>query len=172
MVLTGRPPHKPYSTISREDRWHMLCLACKYRGYLVPESFEMDRAQPSYSIDTIEFLIQRNRAASFCWIMGSDAYYGLPSWHRWRELFDLCNFVFVNRPTKEELIDDQMNEFCRKKMVRRIDTQINGQVLNLKLPMIDISSSEIRRIIKGQGRYVEFLPQTVADYISSNRLYG
>ena len=87
-------------------------------------------------------------------------------------MFDQCNLVFVNRPTKEELIDDQMNEFCSKKMVRRIDTQINGQVLNLKLPMIDVSSSEIRRIIKGQGRYVEFLPQTVADYISSHRLYG
>ena len=78
----------------------------------------------------------------------------------------------ANRPTKEELIDDQINEFCSKKMVRRIDTQINGQVLNLKLPMIDISSSEIRRIIKEQGSYVEFLPQIVADYISSHRLYG
>ena len=172
MVLTGRPPHKSNSIISIEDRWHMLCLACKPIDYLVPESFEKDRAAVSYSIDTIGYLRERNTEASFCWIMGSDAYYGLPSWHRWKELFDQCNFVFVNRPTKEELIDDQMNEFCRKKMVRRIDTQINGQVLNLKLPMIDISSSEIRRIIKGQGRYVDFLPQTVADYISSNRLYG
>ena len=172
MVLTGIPPHKPYSTISIEDRWHMLCLACKPIDYLVPESFEKDRAEVSYSIDTIGFLRERNTAASFCWIMGSDAYYGLPSWHRWRELFDLCNFVFVNRPIKEELIDDQMNDFCSNKMVRRIDTKINGQVLNLKLPMIDISSSEIRRIIKGQGRYVEFLPAPVADYINSHRLYG
>ena len=53
MVLTGRPPHKSNSTISIEDRWHMLCLACKPIDYLVPESFEKDRTEVSYSIDTI-----------------------------------------------------------------------------------------------------------------------
>ena len=35
--------HKGNSTISIEDRWHMLCLACKPIDYLVPESFEKDR---------------------------------------------------------------------------------------------------------------------------------
>ncbi len=171
MVLTGRPPHKPYSSISRDDRWHMLCLACNSRDYLVPESFEKDRAEPSYSIDTIEFLIERNLAASFCWIMGSDAYYGLPSWHRWRELFDLCNFVVVNRPMKEELIGDHMSEFFNRRMVKQIDAAKNGQILNLKLPMIEISSSEIRRLIKKQGRFFEFMPRSVADHIASRRLY-
>ena len=171
MVLTGRPPHKPYSSISRDDRWHMLCLACNSRDYLVPESFEKDRAEPSYSIDTIEFLIERNLAASFCWIMGSDAYYGLPSWHRWRELFDLCNFVVVNRPMKEELIGDNMSEFFNRRMVKQIDAAKNGQILNLRLPMIEISSSEIRRLIKKQGRFFEFVPRSVADHIASRRLY-
>ena len=171
MVLTGRPPHKPYSTISREDRWHMLCLACEFIDYLVPEDFEKDRTELSYSIDTIEYLVSRDSAASFCWIMGSDAYYGLSSWHRWTELFDLCNFVVVNRPIKDELIVDPMNEFLSRKMVKQIDTEKNGQILNLKLPMIEISSSEIRRLIKKQDRFIEFIPESVADHIASRGLY-
>ena len=171
MVLTGRPPHKPYSTISREDRWLMLCLACESLDYLVPEDFEKDRTELSYSIDTIEYLVGRDSAASFCWIMGSDAYYGLSSWHRWTELFDLCNFVVVNRPMKEELIGDNMSEFFNRRMVKQIDAAKNGQILNLKLPMIEISSSEIRRLIKKQGRFFEFMPRSVADHIASRRLY-
>tara|TARA_A100001011_G_scaffold118680_1_gene125201 strand:- start:126 stop:758 length:633 start_codon:yes stop_codon:yes gene_type:complete len=171
MVLTGRPPHKPYSTISREDRWLMLCLACESLDYLVPEDFEKDRTELSYSIDTIEYLVGRDRAASFCWIMGSDAYYGLSSWHRWTELFDLCNFVVVNRPMKEELIGDHMSEFFNRRMVKQIDAAKNGQILNLRLPMIEISSSEIRRLIKKQGRFFEFVPRSVADHIASRRLY-
>ena len=70
MVLTGRPPHKSNSTISIEDRWHMLCLACKPIDYLVPESFEKDRAEVSYSIDTIGYLRDRNTTASFCSSIG------------------------------------------------------------------------------------------------------
>ena len=172
MVLTGKPPHKPHSTISIEDRWHMLCLACKSRNYLIPEGFEKDRTQLSYAIDTIEFLLEQNNAASFCWIMGSDAYYGLPSWHRWKELFDLCNFVVVDRPNKEEWIGGQMNDFLSKNLVKRIDTKGNGQILSLQLPMIAVSSSEIRRCIKKQGRVSEFLPENIADYIDARELYS
>ena len=93
----------------------MLCLACKPIDYLVPESFEKDRAEVSYSIDTIGYLKNEIQRLVFVgsWevmlIMGCRVGIG------GKNCSILCNFVFVNRPTKEELIDDQMNEFCRKK---------------------------------------------------------
>ena len=79
--------------------------------------------------DTVEYLVNRDSAASFCWIMRSDAYYGLPSWHRWTELFDLCNFVVVNRPIKEELIVDPRNEFLKRKMVTIFHLDITTKTL-------------------------------------------
>ena len=172
MVLTGSPPHKPHSTIATEDRWHMLCLACKSTNYLIPESFEKNRTELSYAIDTMEFLTKKNEATSFCWIMGSDAYYGLATWHRWKDLFDLCNFVIVDRPQKEKWIGGQMDDFFRKRLVKRIDTQGKGQILSLQLPMIAVSSSEIRQCIKRRGCFSQYLPKNVADYIDVRELYS
>ena len=64
-----------------------------------------------------------------------------------------------------------MNEFLSRKLVKQIDTEKNGQILNLKLPMIEISSSEIRRLIKKQDCFIEFIPESVADHIASRGLY-
>ena len=104
--------------------------------------------------------------------MGSDAYHGLSTWHRYKELFDLCNFIVVNRPNEEEWIGAKINDFFTKKLVKRIDTRANGQIFILQLPMIAVSSTEIRRCIQKQERVTEFLPESVADYIDARELYS
>ena len=65
-----------------------------------------------------------------------------------------------------------MDDFFRKRLVKRIDTQGKGQILSLQLPMIAVSSSEIRQCIKRRGCISQFVPKNVADYIDVRELYS
>ena len=171
MVLTSRPAHKVRSVVSDDDRWQMLCLACKNKEMLIPEDFEKNQTGISFSINTLHHLTQKLPGARLCWIMGSDAFFGLSSWHRWEELFDLCNFVVVDRPDWKEKPSEQFAHFYQKNLVGKIDYGRNGQIYHIAAPMIAVSSSEIRALIR-EGRPVnDFLPERVADYVLEKRLY-
>ena len=171
MVLTARPAHKARSIISDEDRWEMLCLACQDKAHLVPEDFEKNQSEVSFSINTLKYFKQNLSGASLSWIMGSDAFWGLWSWYRWEEVFGLCNFVVVDRPKYRKKLSESFQNFYEENLVKKIDTRSNGQILRLELPMLSMSSSEIRNLIGQRLPVSEFLPRVVSDYILEKQLY-
>jgi len=103
--------------------------------------------------------------------MGADAFFGLSSWYRWEELFELCNFVVVDRPDSKEKPSKQFKRFYQKKIVGEIDYARNGQIYHVGAPMIAVSSTEIRQNISKGLSITEFLPEYVANYVLENKLY-
>ena len=171
MVLTSRPAHKAPSVVSDDHRWEMLCLACKNKEDLIPEDFEKNQSGISFSINTLHHLKQKFAGARLSWIMGADAFFGLSSWYRWEELFELCNFVIVDRPNSQEKPSKQFKRFYQEKLVGEIDYARNGQIYHLGAPMIGVSSTEIRQNISKGLSITEFLPECVANYVLENKLY-
>jgi nicotinate-nucleotide adenylyltransferase len=64
----------------------------------VADDRELRRAGPSYTIDTLASFRAEFPRRSLCLLLGMDAFLGLPTWHRWRELLDLAHVVVAHRP--------------------------------------------------------------------------
>ena len=52
----------------------------------------------SYSVDTLTDLRREHPQRSLCLLLGMDAFLGMPTWHRWREIFELAHVVVAHRP--------------------------------------------------------------------------
>ena len=149
-VPAAHPPHKPgQMAASYDDRYRMVELACQADPRFRPSRIEAGE-QKSYSVDTVEKVRSMGREPFF--IIGADAFAEVATWHRWRDLIQLTEFIVVTRPGH----DYTAPEGAR---VHRLDT--------VALP---VSSSEIRRRL-ALGDVPAELPPPVAAYISEKGLY-
>ena len=75
-------------------------LPSAIKGQVITSDIEIVREGPSYAIDTVEALkVKSNQSKDeFYWIIGSDAYEKIESWHRASELQELVNFIVIDRP--------------------------------------------------------------------------
>ena len=66
------------------------------------DRMEIDRAGPSYAIDTVKILRERfGPEASLTWLMGADSLISLPTWNSWKELIQEVNFAVASRPNHD-----------------------------------------------------------------------
>ena len=154
-VPANQPVHKdPSPILPASHRLEMLRRAVKgCPAFLVAES-EIERGGPSYSIDTVEELMEKFvLQGKPGYLIGDDLVEGFPTWKDAARLSRMVD-LFVARRT---LAAGLSLEYPHR------------VVANTVLP---ISSSEIRRRI-ADGRTVRFLlPDAVLEYIKANKLYG
>ena len=148
-IPAGRPPHKEAAT-PYEDRYRMVEIACAADSRFVPSRLE-EGAGKSYSIHTIERLKALDPAPLF-FIIGSDAFAEIKTWHRWRDVIAAVEFIVVARPG--HLINPPPGA-----IVHRLD--------DVALP---VSSSEIRRLL-ARGEVPPEVPPAIAEYIHDRGLY-
>jgi nicotinate-nucleotide adenylyltransferase len=185
MLLSARPGHRTEPGASVEQRWRMLQLACDDDPRLVPDDTEVRRAaavgRPSYTVETLEELRSGQPDAVFVWVVGSDAYRQIMTWHRWRELFDLTNLVVLHRPGTPFQLGGALARLTAERRVAGPPLESAGGVLVLEAAMKDISSTLIRRALADIGHaaadaaapaVADLLPPAVYTYIKTHQLYG
>lgn len=172
MVLSARPGHRASPGASAEDRWAMLCLACADDERLVPDDRELRRARPSYTVETLHEVREEIGEEGLIWVLGSDAFAELTSWHRWREVLELANLVVLERPGAPARLEAPLDEISSRHRVEEALDAPYGQILFLKAPMQEVSASEIRAEIASGRPVGHLLPERVATYISRHGLYG
>lgn len=150
------PPHKQDQQMTAsEDRIEMIRLAIRHIPYFRLSLIEFEREGPSYTVDTIEVLLNKYPGYHFSFIIGEDMVADLPNWHRVDDLIELVALIGVARPGSGF---DSDHEYAAR--VRRVDM--------LPLP---ISSTYIRER-KRKGKSIRFLvPEAVYHYIEEKRLY-
>jgi nicotinate-nucleotide adenylyltransferase len=129
--------------------------------YFKLSTLEVDRPGPSYTVDTLESLKdQLSSEASLFFILGRDTLAELPLWKEPRKVVQLCRLVVPPRLGSRDL--------------RHLEESIPGlleRVIQLDMPVIGTSSSEIRRRI-ARGLSVRYLvPPGVEEYITEQRMY-
>jgi nicotinate-nucleotide adenylyltransferase len=152
-IPTGNPPHKRAQT-PYEDRYRMVELACSADPRFVASRLE-EGAATSYSIDTIERLrAERAKAPdeTLFFIIGSDAFAEIGTWHRWEDVVRAVDFIVVARPGHQIVSPPGAR-------VHRLD----------KMPS-PVSSSEIRKRLARGETPTELTPE-VLDYIRVHKLY-
>ncbi len=163
-VPAGRPWLKVDKHISpARHRVNMVSLAINGRPYLRLSKMEIERAGPTYTVDTIAQLKgQMGAADELYFILGWDNLEDLPQWKEPARLISLCRLVAVPR-AGSPVPDPAALEAAVPGLSKRL--------IMLDKPEIDISASVIRQRVS-RGLSIEHLvPEAVAGYIEEQGLY-
>ncbi len=155
-IAAAQPWQKARKITEAGHREAMLHAAIDGEPRFVLDRIELERAGPSYTLDTVKSLRAADTDAQWFLIIGADQYAGLHTWRGWQQLLGLVTLAVANRPGLMPPVNME---------VLRTPHQV------VPLPMLDISSTDIReRVARGQA-IDALVPPAVARYIYSHALY-
>ena len=149
----------------------MLKLACEEHPDLVADDIELRRPGESYTVRTLEAVHAAHPGAVACWIVGQDSFATLPSWYEWQRITDLANLIVLDRPGQRATEPAELADLCSRHEVAQLDRRCHGQIFRLDLPMLEISSTEIRAMVANGKPVTHLLADPVYTYIRKHNLY-
>lgn len=168
MLVPSRiPPHRQDPVgASGEHRYAMASLAAALRRGWTASRIEIDRDGPSYSYDTLAELGTTHESTQIFFILGADAFAEIATWSRYPAVLDLANFVVVSRPgiTLDSLRERVPSAFSVRPAAKT-------RVILVEATTPDISSTDIRRRVCAGQSLSHLVPDSVAQYITTHRLY-
>lgn len=179
-VPAGDPPHRAAPVASAAHRLAMVELAIAGHPGLEADAREIRRTDRSYTVTTLEELRDQAPARALALIVGADAFLGLPTWSRWREIFELAHVVVVARPgvviegsMSPELADEWSRRLCRD--ASALEARAAGGLIRQDVTAHPISASAIRECLGRRADGIDavrgLLPVAVLAYIERNHLY-
>lgn len=162
-VPTGNPPHKNGLKADSFHRLLMVNMAVLSNDKFKVSDFEINNSEKSYTLNTLKKFHKLYENTEFFFITGSDAVIDLPNWYEPDEILKLCTFIAVSRPGIS--IDEVNNK------INEIKHKYDGNIELLQVPMLQISSTDIRRRFNMGISAKYLLPDTVEQYIIKNKLY-
>jgi len=160
---TRQPPHKLGSDLTPiEHRLEMVRLAIAPYPQFTLSRVDVDRAGPTYTVDTLRWLRQQfGQAVELYFIMGMDSLANLPTWHAPEQLIRQCRLAVFNRPGFSVNLD-------------ALEARLPGlreRVVFLSAPALDIAASELQRRVRAGESIAHQVPEAVARYIAKHGLY-
>ncbi|HET8553535.1 MAG TPA: nicotinate-nucleotide adenylyltransferase [Rhodanobacteraceae bacterium] len=153
------PPHRPAPSASAAERVAMLRAALRGQDRLKLDTRELDRSGPSYTVDTLTGLRAEEGNRPLVLLVGVDAFTGLSSWHRWRELFQLAHMGVLHRPGfPGDLPETLANEVKGRYTTDVADVHATpaGRVIKLDVTPLEVSATRIRQLLAA-GRDPRYL---------------
>ena len=174
MLPCGQPPHRGAPIATAEQRRHALELALAGQSLLRLDSRELERAGPSYMVDTLASIRAEIGQDGLCLILGQDAFNGLASWHRWEQLTELAHLVVITRPGVEPPETGPITALVEARSVESLDelrARPAGAILFRTVTALGFSASGIREQLANglSPRYL--LPDAVLDYLVQEGVY-
>jgi len=168
MVVSARPPHRIEPIVAAEERFNLLSLAVKDEPVLTADDCEINRAGPSYMVDTLRYYRQQMPSCSLVLILGIEAFNAFKSWHRWEEIIDLAHIVVTNREGFGNELDENIcgyvNQFITSDKAQ-LKQCTHGKIYRQPVTAIDISATDIRRRIKSKQSIEKLMPDSCCEYI-------
>ena len=97
VIPNGTPPHKE-KRIGETNKLRMTKLALGHIDKVKIDDREIIKETPSYAFLTFKELQKENPNDTLLWIMGSDSYSKIDTWHRYKEFIEEVNLVILSRP--------------------------------------------------------------------------
>ena len=143
-----------------DTRLRLVELAIAGNEYFQASRIELDRAGPSYAIDTVLALQAEYSSAELFYIVGADSIHEVLTWHRGAELFEYCRFIAAARPG-----------FDLKSASQKLTSQQRERVEFLEVPGLHIASRDLRQRVR-DGLPIRYLaPEAVIAEIERLKLY-
>lgn len=165
-IPTATQPLKPGGAVaSNEHRLEMLRLAVSGRDGHMVDDREIRREGVSYTVDTVAQLRSEAPDAEMFLIIGSDSLSSMQRWQRPRELLEQVTLAVVQRGGDRPLDFSVLNDLVEPSRISLFQNAV------ITMPVIELSSSEIRERV-GQGRGVRHqVPRAVEAFIKANQIY-
>ncbi len=160
------PPHKDVKMLADSShRAEMVRLAIEGEEGFTFDDFDLARKGPCYTIETVAHFREQCPSAELCWFIGADSLMELPTWHRATELVSTCSIVTASRSGKNPVNPSVLEQAFGKEQAMKLLAGI------VETPVVDISSTDIRKRL-ADGRSIRYLvPEAVRNYIEKHRLY-
>ncbi len=156
-VVSPHNPLKNQADLEADEyRLNMVRLAvAENNKRLKVCDVEMSMPRPSYTIDTLHALEQKNSGIDFTIVIGSDTLSTLPLWKAYDKLIN--NYDFLVYPREHKVFQQEFP---------------SARFSLVDAPIIGISSTKVRSIIAKGKDVLGYVPDDVWDYIERNGLYG
>lgn len=164
VVPSAHPPHRDAPEVSPERRLYWAQLACADEPCLEVDDRELRRSGPSYMFDTLTAIREDNPDTPLVLLLGDDAANQLHTWYRWKELFDVANLVFVERPYEPPAPSSELSRFLRGRRAlgaQELTTRPHGLWTTVSIPPLAISSTRIRRLLAAGRSIRGLVPEAV-----------
>lgn len=154
VVSPHNPLKKAADLINTYDRLEMAKLATETSDKIEISDIELKLPRPSYTIDTLTHLHEKFPQHQFVLIMGSDNLNSLHKWKNYEILLRDYHIYVYPRPGFENAAFNT-----------------NSSITITDTPLIEISSTFIRKSIAKNQNVQYFLPDNVLEFIDSKSLY-
>jgi nicotinate-nucleotide adenylyltransferase len=165
LMPAQQPPHRPAPVASAAQRVRMLQLALAGQQRLTLDTRELDRPGPSYTFDTLRSLREEfGDARPLILLLGADAFAGLPTWYRWRELFELAHVGVLTRPGHSAAWQPELADLVAARRVETaqpLSATAAGHVFELAVTALEISASQIRALLMRERDPRWLLPEAL-----------
>ena len=153
-VVSPQNPFKNKAGLLNENhRLNLIKTAIEGEQHLKTSNVEFKLPRPSYTIDTLTYLSEKYPQHAFSVIMGSDSFQNLEKWKNYQSLISNYSIYIYKRPGFE------------------IVNKFNADIILLEAPMLEISSTHIRELIR-EGKSIRYLvTDSVKEEIALNNYY-
>lgn len=153
-VVTPQNPFKQnHSLLNEYHRLHLVQTAIEGETNMMAVDIEFKLPRPSYTIETLSYLVEKYPDHEFSVIMGSDSLENIEKWKNADIIlkqYKICVYERLNYP------------------IKKIP---GGNIIALKAPIIEISASLIRKLVK-EGKSIRYLvPDSVMNEINKSGYY-
>lgn len=148
------PFHKRTDIAPAKHRLKMLMLVFEKFPHFSVCDFELRQQGISYTVNTLRYFARENPSALHYYFIGDDNVKDFFSWKNPREIMQLAKIVVLKR---------QKQPHSRPQI---------ADMLYVHNPIIPISSTKIRILIRQGKRFSDLLPEEVYNYIREHNLYG
>ncbi len=153
-VVSPQNPFKSSAVLLNENhRLHLVQTALEGETQLKASNIEFKLPKPSYTVNTLAYLSEKYPAHSFTIIMGSDGFKNITKWYN-------ASVIIKNYPV-----------FIYKRPGFEITETYGAAVTVMNAPLLEISSTLIRKLIKENKSIRFFVPDSVKLAIEKNNYY-
>ena len=150
-------PHNPFkqasSLLNENHRIHFIREAIEGESALKASNVEFHLPKPSYTIDTLTYLQEQYPEHIFKIIVGSDSFQNIKNWKNGNKILSDFPIIVYKRPGFE------------------IDTSTANNVEVADAPLLEISSTQIRNMIKNKISIRYMVPDIVISEIEKGMYY-
>jgi nicotinate-nucleotide adenylyltransferase len=165
VIPTGYAWHKARALSAAEHRLAMARLAFQDEPKVIVDERELQRAGPTFTIDTLQALQTEHPQATLHLFMGADQFAAFRQWHRWQDILDIAIICIAAR-ADSAWATGQFDAY----------PGYSSRLAMLEMPQLPVSATQIRQRIASRAVSTDELAQLVSEpvarYISLHRLYG
>lgn len=163
-VPSGSPPHKTEKLVTdSEIRYELVKKAIEDEKRFDVSSYEIHKSGLSYTYETLEHFNKIEPDTEWYFITGTDCLMELNSWKNIHRILNSCRFVVFNRSgyNRAEIMEQK----------KQLEKKYNAEIVYLDIPVLDISSTNIRNKIREEKNISYLIPKKVERLLEKMNLY-